>query len=408
MKSIKNSNLIFLTLLFAFTLGCSSNSDEDQQVPKINSPEFNTANSYMDSIELNWESLAAAIEYEIRYADQENMVDAQSIKTEETSIDIKNLEKGSSYFFQVRASLNSGWSDWSDTSQVNTASFEVSITTYNVLGIEADPKVEPEFAWDNRKEALKAMILQQNNNPDIIAFQETTLLAPQIKEMLKEHYDSYISEKEVSARLISWKPDKFELVSYNNNIDIFGSKVEGRNTARYVGNVRLREIESGKELLVYNVHVPASSNLPREEGQKIRQIGARNLAEYVKKEVKETGLPAIVLGDLNNYFDTVIEGIKSAPKVLSENGFIDTFQQASTRTNEDYSTTVNRATSSVKPGEDGSKRLDYIFAYPLEQVSITDYSILINFSEGSSTRLQTPVPSDHHPVKSTLYFSYYK
>ncbi|WP_161554466.1 endonuclease/exonuclease/phosphatase family protein [Sinomicrobium soli] len=403
---MKKIYLLICSLLFVMILACSSKSEDEEGTAKMAAPDFTAQNSYMDRLVLNWETLSGATEYEVRYSDAENMTDAELIKTGKTFVDIENLEKGSSYFFQVRAQLKSGWTDWSAINQINTASFEASITTYNVLGVEADPNVEPEYAWHLRKEALKAMILQANNNPDIIAFQETTTVAPEIKEMIGENYDSHISEREVSARLISWKPGKFELVSYNDDIDIFGSEVTGRNTARYIAHVRLREIETGKEILVYNVHVPASTNLPKKDGQRIRQIGARNLAEYVKQEVKESGLPAVVLGDLNNYFDTVVEGIKSAPKVLSENGFADTFQEAPTRTNEDYSTTVNRATSSVKPGENGSRRLDYIFVYPGEQVSIGDYSIIINFSEGSSTRLQEPVPSDHHPVKSVLYFSY--
>lgn len=398
-------------LLFVMTIACSGSddaSDDQGETPMTGAPNFTTQSSYTNSIILNWEELSGATKYEIRYGNKEDLIDPSMAPTNETSLEIKNLEKGNSYFFQVRAGLKSGWSEWSKVKKINTASFKASITTYNVLSIGSDPKVGPDWAWAVRTEALKQIILQDNNNPDIISFQESNKGGEEIKQMIIEKYDTHISKREaVSASLIAWKSDKFELVDFNDDIDIFGSEVTGGDGARYVGHVRLREKETGKELLVYSVHVPASTNKPKKEGQRIRQIGAQNLATYAKQKSQELGIPAAVMGDFNNYFDTVVEGIQSAPKTMSENGFEDTFQGALNRTNEDVGTAVNRNTFSIKPGKDGSKRLDYIFTYPKEQVSVGDYSIIVNFEEGSSTRLQRPVPSDHHPVKSVLYFTYY-
>lgn len=393
---------------FAFFMACKGNGtpeNENQIISKA--PHFTKKSSYTNSVILNWEEFSQADRYEIRVSESNDMSQSRIFSADKLSIEVEDLERERSYFFQVRAKLKSGWSEWSHVKNINTASFDASVTTYNVLSVEADPMVEPEFAWQLRKDALMAMILQANNDADIIGFQETTIVAEEIKEMIGETYDSHISGREVSARLISWKPEKFELVEYDDDIDIFGEEVTGRYSARFIGHVKLREIKTGKELLLYNIHVPASTNLPRKDGQEIREVGARNLAKYAKQKTLETGLPAIVLGDFNNYFATVIEGIQSAPMTLSKAGFVDTFQSAKTRRNEDYSTTVNRANSSVKLGENGTKRLDYIFTYPKDRVFVSDFEILINFKNGSNTELQKPVPSDHHPVRSHLYFTYY-
>ena len=406
---MKRRNILILLLLFVvtMTIACTKAADTAPEKPdEIYNPEIVAVTSYSTNIKLEWESLSGVSKYEVRYAETEDMENATALESNVASIDIKNLQKSHSYYFQIRASTSEGWTDWSNVNVVNTATFEAAVTTYNILGIEADPVVEPEFAWHLRKDALKSMILQSNNNADLVAFQETRELADELSEMLQDHYECHVSEREVSARVIAWKPEKFELVSYDDDIDIFGTEVTGQNTARYPTHVRLKEIESGKEILVYNVHVPAGTNLPREEAQRIRSVGAQKLAAYAKQKRQETGLPVIIMGDFNGYPETVIDGHSSACIIMKEEGLEDTFDKALERTNINYATTVNRATSSVKPGQNGSSRIDYIFTYPSTQIAVTTYDILINFEAGSSSRLQKPVPSDHHPVRSVLYFTY--
>ena len=404
---MKRRNILILLLLFVVTIACTKTTDTTPEEPgETYNPEFTAITSYSTNIVLQWEELSGASKYEIRYAQSEDMNGATALESNSAAIDIKNLQRSKPYYIQIRAFTSEGWTDWSDVNPVNTATFEIAVTTYNILGIEADGAVEPEFAWHLRKDALKSMVLQPNNNADIVGFQETRVLADELSEMLQGHYECHVSEREVSARVIAWKPEKFELVSYDDNIDIFGSEVNGQNTARYPTHVRLKEIETGKEVLVYNVHVPAGSNLQREEAQRIRSVGAQNLAVYAKQKRQETGLPVIIMGDFNGYPETVIDGHSSACIIMKEEGLEDTFDKALERTNINYATTVNRATSSVKPGQNGSSRIDYIFTYPSTKIAVTTYDILINFEVGSSSRLQKPVPSDHHPVKSVLHFTY--
>ena len=395
--------MVSLTIMIACT---KTNGTEPTGPDAPYNSEITVQNSYTNNIVLHWQRLSGETKYEVRYAVAENMVDAVTFESNTPTIDIKNLEKSQIYYIQIRAQTSKGWTDWSTVKRISTAAFAVAVTTYNILGIEADDVVEPEYAWHLRKDALKQMVLQENNNPDIIGFQETTTLAEELVDMFKDHYGCHVSARGVSARLICWKPEKFELVSYDDNIDIFGTEVSGHNTARYPTYVRLKEMTTGKEILVYSVHVPAGSNLPREEAQRIRAVGAQNLAIHAKQRKQETNLPVIIMGDFNSYPETVIGGHSSPCIIMKDQRIEDTFDKAVQRTNVNYSTTVNRATSTVKPGQNGDTRIDYIFTYPTDQVTVTRFDILINFEEGSSSRLQKPVPSDHHPVRSVLHFTY--
>lgn len=398
--------IIILLLSLGIITACSKSKEGAPDQEQSQGPPLEETRSYINEIVLKWEALSGATKYEVRYAETEGMEDPTVVETNKPGLTIQNLKRAHAYFIQVRGRLTDDWTSWSNVSRVSTATFEAAMTTYNILGIEADPVVEPEFAWHLRKDALKSMILQANNNPDIICFQETALLAGELSDMLAADYDTHISAREVSARVIAWKPDKFSLVSYDDDLDIFGTEVSGRDKQRYVSHVRLKALESGKEVLVYNVHIPASSGLPKAEGQRIRSVGTRNLATHVKKQQAETGLPVVIMGDFNNYPGTVIDGNSSSFMIMNEQGIEDTFETALTRSNADYSTTVNRATSTVKPGENGDARIDYIFSYPSDKVTTSAYEIVINFEAGSSTRLQKPVPSDHHPVRSVLQFTY--
>lgn len=403
---MKKRNILALLLSLVVTIACTKSNKDIPEPNETYGPQVTETTSYSNGIVLYWEQVSGATKYEVQYAKTEDMKEATVIEASTPVTDVKNLEKSRSYYFQIRALLTDGWTSWSKVSTVNTASFEAVVTTYNIMGVEADPVVEPEFAWNLRKDALKSMVLQSNNNADIVAFQETRLLADELSEMLQGHYECHVSERDVSARVIAWKPEKFELVSYDDNIDIFGSEVSGHNTARYPTHVRLREIETGKEILIYSAHVPAGSNLAKEEAQRIRSVGAQKLAAHAKQKRQDTGLPVIIMGDFNSYPETVIEGHSSPCIIMKEEGLEDTFDNAVERTNVNYSTTVNRATSTVKPGQNGDTRIDYIFTYPSGQVAVTKFDILINFEEGSSTRLQKPVPSDHHPVRTVLHFTY--
>lgn len=403
MKKIKIAS-VFLLLIFLM-VSCSKMGQADDIVEELkgNGPVVRGTERYLDRIVLTWETVGGSSRYEVRYAQDSDMSDATVLPNGAVSLAVDGLDADQTYYWQVRAEVRGTWTNWSAVTRASTASFEASVAAYNILGAQHDPNIEPEFAWHLRKEAFRDIVLQADNNPDILSLQEANAQIDDVIGLLGEHYDYHVSPRTISPKAVLWKPDRFELVSFDDDIDIFGSSVSGYASQRYATQVRLRERNTGKELLVYNLHIPEGGNRERQE---IRGIATRNVAAHAKSQVSQSKLPVIVLGDLNNYPETVIDGLPSAPMVLKNNGFQDTFDIALEQINGNYGTSVNRATSTARIGENGSMRIDYVFAYPLDQVAVTQYATIINFAGSSSTQLERPVPSDHHPVRAVLHLAY--
>jgi len=400
---MKKMNVVYLFLLLL--MACSKNDGPNNiDEPIGEGPIITEVNSYLNRVELGWEPKGGKAEYEIRYAMNRNMENAVVLeKIKGTSMSVKDLDTDQAYFWQIRAEIDGAWTGWSVAKRINTASFETSVASYNILGAEHDPDIEPEYAWHIRKEAVRNIILQSNNDPDILGVQEARVQIDEVIGLLDDHYNYHVSGRSISPQAIFWKPEKFELVSFNDDIDIFGSATTGRDNQRYVTHVRLRERSSGKELLIYNLHIPTGSHVNL---QQLRGIAANNISLHAKQQASQHNIPAIVLGDFNNYPETVIGGFPSASQVMRNNNFYDTFDVALERINANYSTSVNRTTSIARIGENGSMRIDYLFTYPADQVAVTQYATIINFEGSSSTQLARPVPSDHHPVRAVLHLSY--
>lgn len=119
-----------------------------------------------------------------------------------------------------------------------------------------------------------------------------------------------------------------------------------------------------------------------------------NLCPLAARKSAETGCPVIVLGDMNCTPNRLIGGIPSSPQVYKSHGFLDTFTQTRQRTNENYATYSSSAAvveeCRVEVGENGSRRIDYIFTYPESRVTTTRYATVLNFAE-DGTANQTPV-----------------
>lgn len=394
----------FCVLLCFVIVACEKTPNgEDGPPVTVDSPKIVKVDSYLDRITIQWEEVSNTQKYEVRYAETSDMKDA--ITTEETVLSktVTDLGKGKDFYWQIRALVGNSWTDWSVTERFSTASYEVSIATYNILGVEYDPDIEPEYAWNLRKDALRDIVLQPNNNPDIIGLQECRLQTDDVVERLEGLYDSHVSDRQISARAIFWKSDKFELVSYDDNIDIFGSQVSGYHNQRYISQVRLKEKETGKDLFVYNIHLPAGNSGTL---QSVRGVGAKAVAEHGKRLADEYGIPVIVLGDFNNYNEPYIDNFPPAPTVFKENGLVDAYDIALNKVNNNYSSLVNRSNSTATIDNTRRRHLDYVLGYPYNLMSTIEHAVIINFLNGSVTQLQKPVPSDHHPVRTVWNISY--
>lgn len=285
----------------------------------------------------------------------------------------------------------------------------ISVESYNILSTRANFKSH----WDIRKEAFGRIVLQDDNYPDVVGFQECQE-EPQMQDiigMLGGHYDYYLCpEQQMSARLIMWKKGTFSLVE-SGYVDMAPGKYyenEKEKGGRYAAFVRLKHLATGREFYFYNIHVRTGS---KPERVAMRKEMIDFLAEYSKKVSVNAGeLPVIVVGDMNSYPNSVLHGIPSSRMSFARHGFHDTFDMTDNRTNGDYRTyntqeNVDNCTITYAPG--GKLRIDYIVVWPADRFNVLDYKIVLNFTDKKNHKAECPLPSDHNPVRSTIEILYY-
>ncbi len=402
-----------LMVLFSFLMLHCGEAEED--FSDIHIPQIVKTAHFVNRIDLQWNKVNNAKKYEVEYAADKNMNDAVTKETKSLALEISDLQAGQEYYFKIRAFDGENWTKWSKVKKAETALFSTTIETFNVMGDRAylhshgeDYYEEYQIAgkdyWSNRRIAFRDLILASDNQPDILALQEVSQpeQLEDIVSLLSSEYDVHISSRIIDPRAIFWKKDKYSLVDFDDNIEGYDNTVSGYYTGRYVSHVRLKEKKTGKELLVFNIHPNSGSSA---EKQRMRGILARRVADTAKKLSKKYHAPAIVLGDFNNYANTVIDGLPGSPMVLKSYGFSDTFDDAIEKTNAEYTSYDKIYVAKASKSQEGRKRLDYIFTYSEEKITVSDYRILIRF-QGGPPEFKTPRPSDHHPVRSTLYLCY--
>lgn len=363
---------------------------------------------YTHTLYVELENVRSASKYEIRYSTDSLMHNAVQKKVLTTEVEIPGLKVNTCYYVQGRVLLNGKWSGWSETRHGKTALFQTTIGTYNILSSQYD-HVFPNNRWEERKQSMKTTILRDDNFPDIFGVQEgmvkDQVLA--LAELLEDHYINHISHRDISPRAIFWKPTKYELMEFDDDIEVLDKDVKGYSTTRYVSYVRLKEKATKKELIIINLHAPSNYGGNK---QAIRnQLAGKVAAKAKELSKKADNVPVFVLGDFNA-LPKASDGVTiTAPMVMLKNDFVDTYERSFQKMNAYYGThdriTTGRATSG-RNDANYNKRIDYIFAYSENQVTVSDYRIIVDFEEGSSSVLKQPIPSDHRPVTSTVHLHY--
>lgn len=398
--------LLFVLPLIAGGTACSS--DEVPAAP-IENKQYKVL-PHTTSMEVRWKDAAGVVRFCVEYAEDASMTAVQSVEVEApaTNILIDGLSPETDYFVRTRAYNGARWTEWTDVIPIRTARFTVSAETYNLLGADITTKGP---SWDERKSHVGDIIRQSGNDPDILGVQECSIAAQKadMKNMLGDLYDYSENEKPTSSPgLIFWKKSIFELED-REIVDLLNGKYPNTyEKQRYGHFVRLKHLASGNSILVYSVHLRAGSDVATAA---LRKEMIDNLCPLAAQKSAETGCPVIVLGDMNCTPNRLIGGIPSSPQVYKSHGFLDTFAQTRQRTNENYATYSSSAAvveeCRIEVGEDGSRRIDYIFTYPESGVTTTRYATVLNFAEdGTANKLQSPLPSDHHPVRAELNFFY--
>lgn len=282
--------------------------------------------------------------------------------------------------------------------------FTVSVSSFNLLGVYS------KLSWEPRQEAVRAIITRADHDPDVIGFQEcnTNPIKSSMPTLLADAYTFHVSkDTDCDAALIAWKTDKYELVEGGTTDMLqanpaYTADKKKNNLAHWV---RLKEKAGGREFLLYNIHVKTNSSTV--SYQQLRYDCIQGLLEIAAFRSKHSGdIPVLIVGDFNNYLQTVEEGCISAPAACLAGGYADAAAAARTRKNfqyKTYVTDVNEGIVSTWSSKDS--RLDYIFFRSFRAAEVESYQTVIDFVSGSTTRIQTPVPSDHCPVNAVIKFN---
>src|SRR5699024_8709213 len=127
---------------------------------------------------------------------------------------------------------------------------------------------------------------------------------------LGRSWSHHVTTTDLSPRAILWRIGMFEPRD-QGEVEIMGDDIDGYAGHRFGTFVRLRHLATGGQLLVLNVHLPTGSS---EELQAIRHSSANRIADLAEQWSTQYGdIPIVAMGDFNNYFDTVIGGLPSAP-----------------------------------------------------------------------------------------------
>ena len=292
------------------------------------------------------------------------------------------------------------------------ALLHLSLTSFNVLS--ADSKA----AWEPRLEPIQDIILMEDHHPDVFCLQETQQTDKQ-KDLIilfASEYDHHligVKDVEASPSLIFWNRERFEAVDagWTDMLQGNSSYSAGKySTHRYAHYVHLREKKSGGEFLVYNIHLKTNGTDTNYQQLRYDLISAITPAAKLRSR-KAGGIPVFIMGDFNSYWSTVYNGIRSAPMTCQELGFTEVSSVADTCMNLQYKTSnINMTTGELdwkKNQDEGKHRIDYIFSYSARNnITVDSYRTVLDFVDGSTTHVKTPVPSDHAPVNIVCTLKY--
>ncbi len=391
-----------LIYMAAVVVSLTATACSDDGESAADATGLTTAAVYTDGLEVNWEPVAGAAGYEVECASASG---TETLRTEEPGIAWTGLEPDTEYSVRVRSIGERGSGVWIGPVRVRTAAFSVSLTSYNVLATET------KSPWAGRMQAVHDLIRKADHDPDVLCLQECSVepILSDMQRLLADAYDVHtVAVSTADPALIFWKRDKFEKTGAGYTNMLLGDPnytSADFPTSRYAHFVKLREKNSGKEFLVYNIHI--KTNGSSTSYQKLRYDCIAALCPAARQRAcEEGGIPVFILGDFNNYWNTVDNGVISAPAACASFGFVDSPTIARECVNLNYKTSSVDLKGFADPRDNGNYRIDYVFGYSSMPFGVSAYQTVIDFVDKATHRIATPVPSDHHPVNAVFHLSY--
>lgn len=395
MQTLKKYLLILAVLPI---VACNKDDSKSTQAVSISQ----TA-AYTNAVTIRWDAVGDAVAYEVSY----NIGAVNYVQTTtDCQYTIEGLNANTQSSVRVRYQTSDGsTSNWSAAKAVKTAAFELSFTSFNVLGVET--KAE----WSPRASSVDHVIRLENNNPDVLCMQEcsTENITNSLITMFSDEYDYQKLSVDGSPKLIFWKRSRFDKVRGGYTDMLLGDANYTSSdyaTSRYANFVQLREKSCGKEFLVYDVHLKTNSST--ESYQKLRYDCITALCPAIIKRAADAGgIPVLLGGDFNNYLGTTYNNIPSAPAACISCGFTEASSVARTLVNFNYRTSnIDMVNGVVTPVTDSDSRIDYLFYHSVNPIGVSKYETILDWAENSTTVIRQPVASDHLPVNATLHLSY--
>jgi endonuclease/exonuclease/phosphatase family metal-dependent hydrolase len=265
----------------------------------------------------------------------------------------------------------------------------IRVMSFNIFN--TIPESEIEFVsdvWANRAEFNGKTI--KRYDPDIIGFQEFEPIHRATYTEAIPEYEQSISNENGEGTTLFWKSARFEAVDAGHlwlpRTALPDLRETEDNMLMSTTWARLREKQSGVEVLLLNTHLNDESETARQEGTK---LNLRRLAELDPQRA----LPVVMTGDFNcNPWSPVYRHL------LAE-GFVDTYRAAGHGDSAQSSTFHGFQGAnyfSLEWGDQAFWRVDWIMARggqsPLQTTSCT----IVRDAE-------PPIyASDHYPVVTEL------
>ena len=261
------------------------------------------------------------------------------------------------------------WINKKEVSLNSNTNEEITIMSANVRCYAPDDLFKK--SWFYRADLIRNNI--DEIKPDIIGFQEVTWMHYGYLQDIMQGYDSVIMYRDnfilSEGCPIFYRTDKFELIDKNSfwlsETPEVMSKDWNSACYRVCSYVKLRQLNTNKEFVVFNTHLDHVSDEARINGIKV-----------VLDKINELGdVPAYLMGDLNAKPNS--KTLKSVYEFFEDGQVV-------------ADITTDGATYQKWGEKLNSERIDYIVA-SIGKTNIYEYGIVDTLYDGV-------YPSDHFPI----------
>ena len=261
------------------------------------------------------------------------------------------------------------WINKKEVSLNSNTNEEITIMSANVRCYAPDDLFKK--SWFYRADLIRNNI--DEVKPDIIGFQEVTWMHYGYLQDIMQGYDSVIMYRDnfilSEGCPIFYRTDKFELIDKNSfwlsETPEVMSKDWNSACYRVCSYVKLRQLNTNKEFVVFNTHLDHVSDEARINGIKV-----------VLDKINELGdVPAYLMGDLNAKPNS--KTLKSVYEFFEDGQVV-------------ADITTDGATYQKWGEKLNSERIDYIVA-SIGKTDIYEYGIVDTLYDGV-------YPSDHFPI----------